>query len=127
MQFRRSSWGEQLLNFRQNLFGESSGPFTMTRFLFEPIGRLFLIRWNPTHGTRLVEIGEGQEAQRLEEAMQMRIEEMIGEPLRVVKAFTDHNQAAYVTEVMTTALELLKAEEQERETHSHDKTSSDEI
>jgi len=117
--FRRSSWGEQLLNFRESLLGGRSGPFTMNRFLFEPIGRLFLIRWNPTHGTRLVEIGEGAEAQRLEEAMQMRIEEMIGEPLRVVKAFTDHNQAAYVTEIMTTALELLKAEDREREDHMH--------
>jgi len=123
--FRRSSWGEQLLNWRQSLFGESSGPFTMSRFLFEPIGRLFLVRWNPTYGTRLVEIGEGREAQRLEEAMQMRIEEMIQEPLRVVKAFTDHNQAAYVTEIMTTALELLRAEDQERGTHSHEETSID--
>eukprot|EP00191_Tetraselmis_sp_GSL018_P011006 CAMPEP_0177599586 /NCGR_PEP_ID=MMETSP0419_2-20121207/13083_1 /TAXON_ID=582737 /ORGANISM="Tetraselmis sp., Strain GSL018" /LENGTH=489 /DNA_ID=CAMNT_0019092351 /DNA_START=220 /DNA_END=1690 /DNA_ORIENTATION=+ len=100
---RRSELGERILKWRESWLG--SGPLTLNRFLFEPVGRHFLIRWDPSTGSRLVEVGEGDNAVRLDEAMKMHVEQMLAEPMRLIKAMTDHNQGAYVSELLLASKE----------------------
>lgn len=111
MQLRQSQFGQRLLSWRQSLWGE--GPLTLTRFLFEPIGRHFLIRWNSASGSRLVEVGEGEAAVKLEEAMRIEVEHIMSDPTRLIKLMTDHNQGAYVSELLMAARQQLKAERSE--------------
>jgi len=102
---KQTQLGSRLLGWRESLWG-GDGPLTSKRFLFEPVGRHFLIRWDPESGSRLVEIGEG--SVKLEEGMKIEVEKIISDPMRLIKAMTDHRQGAYVAELVLAAREELK-------------------
>jgi hypothetical protein len=108
---KESELGAQILGWRQSM--DADGPLTLERCLYEPVGRHFLLRFDPSSGTRLVEVsasGGAPEVMRLEEAMRVEVQAMLEEPMRLLKAMADHRQSSYVSELMMAAQDLRRAQ-----------------